>query len=416
MKLIYLHNRPPYPIRSGMDKFTFNLMSSLNQNFEIHLIFPTENIITKTDLHSMQEVCNSVHPVYIPKSEIRSRFKGLGKLYGLIKSYILLEPYHCYRHYFLSIVNKIDFITGQNEECIIQASSIYMEKYLRKYKHNTKIKTVLGPIDDVVPHNKKIVKKSSIKKKLSQLARKNQEKIFMESCNFVTYISGADADKVQKRLPEYTKKIFHCPVYSDMENEPETEKLIADYRHNPNQFIEPGSIIFMGNFGADRIRTAFHYFHQEIFPKILEAYPEVHLYVVGKGPSDSILELNINKNITVTGEVSDNELVHYILKAAVFVAPSLSGSGIKTKTLHAMSLGKAIVATSKEVEGFHVFDNSSIDVNDTPNEFAYAVISILKNPEKRDAMGMRALKLYENYYSKNALIDKMNALYGSFIN
>ncbi len=71
------------------------------------------------------------------------------------------------------------------------------------------------------------------------------------------------------------------------------------------------------------------------------------------------------------GRVPDLE-PHYE-SASVFIAPLLSGSGIKIKILNALSRGLPVVTTSVGIEGFPSGWRNAIRIADSPEEFAKEV-------------------------------------------
>lgn len=410
MNIIYIHHHNPLPVRSGMDKVSYNLLRTLNQTHHVTLLFPCEEYPEQDFLDELHSIVSRLIPVVIPSHKIGGKNERLNKFFNLIKTYLLAEPYHCSQYYFPEVVKALHRVMEENTADLIQASSIYTEKYLRTY--NRKYRTILGPIDDVIkPVNESADFVERIKWFFSARARKRQEKIFMKGVDFITYISGPDATRVKQRLRKHSSKIYHCPVYSEMPLPKEVEKTINRALLLPNEYVDPKKIIFIGNFSAQRIQLAVEYLVTSILPVILEKNKETELYIVGKNPTPEIIELGTNEHIIVTGEVSEFELVNHLLSAAVFVAPSVSGTGIKTKTLHAMSLGKAIVATKKEISGFDNFKENAILVADDPREFAEMVIKLLNDSKNRQILGQHAYQLYKEYYSEDALSSRISDIY-----
>lgn len=412
MNLLYIHQRSPYPIRSGMDKFSFNLIRTLAKEHYVTFVYPCENEAECIIDKQLLAICEVV-PVLIPKEELKKRRSRKFKIQAMIKAVFMSEPVHSTTYYYDVVAEKINQLLQEKEYRIIQASSIFTECYLIPYYR--KQITVLGPIDDVLASAISSAKvnsglKNRISHYISYRARKQQEKRFVKNCNYITYISATDLENVKKRLSKSNSHLLHCPVDSDIELDGSIQKEIQDSLVNPEKFIIPNQIIFMGNFAAQRVQHAIFYFVNQVLPLILKIDQGIILYIVGKNPQATLKKL-ASENIVVTGEVTDNELVHFMLQSAVFVAPSVSGAGIKTKTLHAMSLGKAIVASSKEVSGFKEFDPEAIKVCDDAKDFAHAVLEILGNPFLRNEMGKKAYKLYKDYYSSDALGSSILRLY-----
>lgn len=115
-------------------------------------------------------------------------------------------------------------------------------------------------------------------------------------------------------------------------------------------------------------------------------------HIVGGGTD--IAKLPKRENIKVHGWVEDLDFIYK--SACVFVAPVLSGSGIKMKILNALTRGIPVVTTSLGVEGFPVEWGEAIAVADTPEGFAEAICSIAQS----EARWERAAKDATDYVAR----------------
>ena len=117
-------------------------------------------------------------------------------------------------------------------------------------------------------------------------------------------------------------------------------------------------------------------------------FPLARFVIVGRMPRREILALGERPGITVTGEVTDP--AHYIERATVCVNPMQAGAGMQNKLLEYMSMGKAVVATSLANEGIQARPGSEILIADGADEFAAAVVSLLRDGKRREAIGRAA--------------------------
>jgi glycosyltransferase involved in cell wall biosynthesis len=135
---------------------------------------------------------------------------------------------------------------------------------------------------------------------------------------------------------------------------------------------------------------------------------------VGGGVPDWLSRLAAgDPSIILTGYVDDP--LPYIQRAAVFVAPILSGGGTKLKVLEAMSVGKAIVSTSIGVEGIEGNDEEHFMVADDPEAFSSRVISLLNDPVVRERLGVNARKRAMEKYDWEAICEAMDRIYISTV-
>ncbi|MDD5772193.1 MAG: glycosyltransferase [bacterium] len=169
--------------------------------------------------------------------------------------------------------------------------------------------------------------------------------------------------------------------------------------------IELFSIVMTGKMSYIANELAFIYFAEEIWPKVKTEIPQAKLYIVGNEPGPKVKKYE-SLDIIITGYVSDLRL--YLSKANVVVAPIIAGGGIQNKILEAMSMAKPVVTTGKGAEGVEGLINggqaqftgrdSNICVADTSDEFATAVVNILKDAKLAENLGVKAREFVERYY------------------
>jgi glycosyltransferase involved in cell wall biosynthesis len=166
---------------------------------------------------------------------------------------------------------------------------------------------------------------------------------------------------------------------------------------SPNT-VESNTLVWVGGFNHISNSEAVRFFLEDIFPRIRKKNTGAKLYVVGGAVPDWLKRLaTADPSIVLTGYVVDP--LPYIQRAAIFVAPILSGGGTKLKILEAMAVGKAIVSTSIGVEGIEGEEGRHFVVADDPEAFASAVVSLLNDRDSRERLGanarIRALEKYD---------------------
>jgi glycosyltransferase involved in cell wall biosynthesis len=152
------------------------------------------------------------------------------------------------------------------------------------------------------------------------------------------------------------------------------------------------------------------FFLSDIYPAIRRINDRVRFYVVGGHVPEQLTTLAArDASIVITGEVDDP--VPYIQRAAVFIAPILSGGGTKLKVLEAMAAGKAIVSTSVGVEGIDGQHGQHFLVADQPERFADCVSQLLQDRQLRERLGVQARRTAEERYDWRVICAKMSSLY-----
>jgi polysaccharide biosynthesis protein PslH len=158
------------------------------------------------------------------------------------------------------------------------------------------------------------------------------------------------------------------------------------------------SIVFTGSMDWLPNEDAIVYFADAVLPLIKQQCPEVSLEVVGRSPSRKLQSLaETEKSIRLTGRVDD--IRPYVARGAVCIVPLRIGGGTRLKIFEAMAMNKAVVSTSVGAEGLPVHSGENILLADTPNKFAESVISLLRDPNKRQRLGSAARALVLERYS-----------------
>jgi hypothetical protein len=104
------------------------------------------------------------------------------------------------------------------------------------------------------------------------------------------------------------------------------------------------------------------------------------------------------------------DLYSHYASAAVIVCPVEVGTGAKIKTLEALRLGKAVVATADAVEGFPVPRHQAWLTEETLEGCAGAVSTLLADPAARAVLEDAAFAYGEQYLSEESFLTHMRPL------
>jgi len=92
---------------------------------------------------------------------------------------------------------------------------------------------------------------------------------------------------------------------------------------------------------------------------------------------------------------------------AVLVAPMRVAGGTNIKILEAMASGLPVVTTTIGAEGLSVKHGREVMIADQPGEFASAVVDLLKNPQRRQEMGLAGQVLVKKLYDWGKITDRL---------
>jgi len=127
------------------------------------------------------------------------------------------------------------------------------------------------------------------------------------------------------------------------------------------------------------------WFLKRVWPRIREARPAAQLWLVGRDPVPALMAWHQQDGVTVTGTV--DEPADWLAKATVCVAPIRAAAGLQNKVLEALAMGKALVATPEANEGIGARPNEDLVIAREPELFADAVLELLAEPARRQALG-----------------------------
>ena len=165
---------------------------------------------------------------------------------------------------------------------------------------------------------------------------------------------------------------------------------------SPEQEV-PNQIIFTGTMDYYPNTHAVLFFAQRCWPLIRALIPCATWQIVGRNPPLEIQRLAELPGITVTGTVPD--VRPYLAASSVAIAPLQIGSGTRLKILEALAMRKATVSTSVGYEGLSLVPGKHLIVADQPEEIAQAIVTLLKNPEMREALGTAGREIAETEYN-----------------
>jgi len=159
----------------------------------------------------------------------------------------------------------------------------------------------------------------------------------------------------------------------------------------------PARLVFTGSMDWYPNEDAILHFVDAILPRIRREVPNASLTVVGRNPTPRLLTAAAAAGVRVTGTVDD--VRPHVAEAAVYVVPLRVGGGTRLKIFEALAMGKAVVSTTVGAEGLPLIPGEHFLQADEPADFSHAVISLLRDAERRHRLGRAGRWLVEERYS-----------------
>jgi GT2 family glycosyltransferase len=161
-------------------------------------------------------------------------------------------------------------------------------------------------------------------------------------------------------------------------------------------FAARDGIAFLGGFRHPPNAEAVRFFISEVMPPLRKRLPGVVFRIFGSHVSEELRAMAA-PDIVVEGWVEDvNEAYD---RCRVFVAPLLSGAGIKGKALGALSSGVPSVLSPMAAEGLGARDGGEIIVAEAAAEWVSAIAGLYDDETRWNRMSAAAKALARERYS-----------------
>jgi polysaccharide biosynthesis protein PslH len=147
-------------------------------------------------------------------------------------------------------------------------------------------------------------------------------------------------------------------------------------------------IVFTGQMDYRPNIEAVADFAHNAFPAIRAAHAETTFAIVGRNPTQAVVDLSALPGVMVTGAVDDVRT--WLAGADVVVAPLRIARGIQNKVLEAMAMARPVVASTAAAEGIDAKDKRHFRIAKSVEQEAKIVSELLADNEARLALGAAA--------------------------
>jgi polysaccharide biosynthesis protein PslH len=185
---------------------------------------------------------------------------------------------------------------------------------------------------------------------------------------------------------------------------------LASFPFKPKTVSKNGKITFLyvGNFAWMENRDAVFHLLKDIWPAIVERYPQAHLRIVGK---------NLPENLRGMGTISSVSFLEHVENiqtelalSDIMLAPIRIGGGTKYKLLEAMASGLPVITTKFGANGLLATHDKEICIADSEEEVLQAIHTLVQG-KRRMIIVTAARKLIEKNYSWETIADDLNRVW-----
>jgi O-antigen biosynthesis protein len=171
---------------------------------------------------------------------------------------------------------------------------------------------------------------------------------------------------------------------------------VVDPRPLTTPFADRQDIVFLGGFRHPPNTAAVKFFIGEVMPLLRQKLPGTRFLVYGSNVTAEIERL-ASEDVIIKGFVEDVDEV--FSSCRVFVAPLLSGAGMKGKVLDCLAAGIPSVLSPVAAEGIDLRDGADMMIANRPEEWVAAIVHLYSSEKAWKAMSDNVRWLAATRYS-----------------
>lgn len=385
LKILIVSTQLPFPLTEGAKIRVFHLIKQLTQRHEIYLASLVENNKEAAFVEGLRPYCKEIR--------LAEHRRSLAKRYlQMFLAPWRRQPYLVTINYSAQLQSIVDDLAKRVD--ITQAEFPYGGQYIA-HLNCVKVLDQHNVESDILLHKYQF-ERSLYRKIFFYLQFKKMKRFEAALCRRMNILL-AMSDEDKTALQQHNHQVFVVPNG--------VEEINPLQRSDNN---DSSIVTFTGLMSYDANNDAMLYFCEHIWPLITKQNPKGRLFIVGKKPTQQVLDLQ-SSTISVTGEVES--VKEYLSNTTVFVAPLRIGSGTRLKILEAMSCGIPVVSTTLGCMGIKVTHGKNIQIADQPETFAQEVTALMQDPKKRTRIADAGMQLVRDHYTWNAIALQLDGVY-----
>lgn len=391
MRILMLTPYLPYPLHSGGQIRTYNLLKQLTGKHEVTLFALIKDESEKQYITELEKYCKKVR--------VFKRSKHPFTLSNILRTAVSSYPFLVIRNYVSEVRDAVQEELENNTYDVIHAETFYMMPHLPP----THIPTLL--VEQTIEY----LGYESYAEKVSPLIRpilkidikkiKKWERFFWQYCDQLVVMSEDDKRFIAGEIGNQ-KKI------EVVENGVDTAWFAEKKRHEPEQ----PTLLSVGTFKWLPNIEAVTFLVEKVWPLVKKKIPNCKLWIVGASPTDEILTFSrSDSSITVTGNIPD--IRDAFTQSHVLAAPVFSGKGTRYKILEALATETPVVATETAVEGLGVENKVHVSLSNTAEEMASGVVQLLRSETLRKTLASNGKKYVTDHFDWKLISHKLDIIY-----
>ena len=174
-------------------------------------------------------------------------------------------------------------------------------------------------------------------------------------------------------------------------------------------------LLFVGSFRHFPNVVAYRFFIERVWPFLRERVPEISLTVVA-GPDPliywrehtGVVTIPVDDHIQLLEFVADVRPLY--VEANLVIVPTLVSAGTNLKVLEALAMQRAVVSTPSGCAGLGLDHGVNVWVADSPEDFASAIETLLRDNERRHGMASFGRAYVEQHFGWRAIGERQRKM------
>lgn len=400
-RLLFLCQCLPFPGDEGVKIRTFNILKRLSRDFEIRALCFYRRAAHQT-ASKVEAALEGLRPFAdVSAYPIPQEYSRWRTVLDHTRSVLSQRVFTRYAYHSVDYARDLQQSLREFRPALIHVDSLDLSGYLSFLPESIPVVCVHHNVESALLRRRATAASGLRSRYFALQARLTEAEERRYLSRLALNIAVSDPDAHQLRTLAPSARILTIP------NGVDTNEVL------PLPDASAG-IVFVGGASWFPNRDALEYFAAEILPRIRQRMQE-HVAVtwVGQATPDDQAHFAQAHGIQLTGYV--DRIEPFVERAACYVVPLRIGGGTRLKILYAWAMQRAIVSTSVGCEGLDGSDGTDLLIRDTPDAFADAVVTLLRNTEQRVALARAGRRLAEQRYDWDVITSGMADAYRGLI-
>lgn len=391
MKILMLTPYLPYPLHSGGQIRTYNLLKQLSSKHQVTLFALIKDESEQKHIHELKKYCHKVN--------VFTRSKHPFTLKNIVRTALSSYPFLVIRNFVSEVTPAIQQELQNEKYDLIHAETFYMMPHLPK---TTVPILLVEQTIEYLGYESYAQKVHALLKPLLKIdirKIKKWEKYYWNFCDQLVVMSEDDKKFIAKEMGSSV-------TIEVVENGVDTKWFSEKRRNEPSA----PTVLSVGTFKWLPNVEAVKFLVEHVWPIVKKSVPNAKLWIVGASPTNTIKAYEQqDPTITVTGNIPD--IRDAFTQSHVLAAPVFSGKGTRYKILEALAAGTPVVATTTAVEGLGIQHKKEALISNDATTLGQYIIELFKSTATRDKMAQKGRAFVSRNFDWKLISQKLDRIY-----